>query len=86
MRFSIALLAAIGLCGCMGPEGNPNAQPYASEPGGVTATKPETIGRASYDPYATPAPFADMQAGQAAINPPPPMTTPMAPANPPPPR
>jgi hypothetical protein len=84
MRFPIALLGLFVLCGCMGPEGNPNAQSYATEPGGVMTTKPETIGTVSYDPYATPAPFADMQAGQAAINPPQPM--PMAPANPRPPR
>jgi len=83
MRFPIgaALVAAMALGGCMGPQGNPNGQAYANEPGGVMAEKPQTIGKASYDPYATPAPFADMQAGQPAINPPPPMplVTPTAP-------
>ena len=58
----------------MGSQGNPDRTPYANEPGGVMAVKPETIGKVAYDPYGTPAPFTDMQAGQAAINPPPPMT------------
>jgi hypothetical protein len=82
MKFSLsaALLAAIALSGCMGPEGNPNGQPYANEPGGAITVQPQIIGTVSYDPYATPAPFADMQAGEAATNPPPPL-----PMNPPPP-
>ena len=81
MKFAVgtALLAAMALGGCMGPEGNPNKQAYANEPGGTLAAKPLNVGVVSYDPYATPAPFADMQAGQAAINPPPPMTAPTAP-------
>jgi hypothetical protein len=74
MRFSAsAALFALALGGCMGPEGNPDRQPYANDPGGAIAVKPETVGKVAYDPYGTPAPFADMQAGQAAINPPPPM-------------
>jgi len=74
MRFSIGIaLLGLALAGCTGPEGNPNGQPYASEPGGVIAVKPQSLGEASYDPYGTPAPFADMQAGQAAITPPPPL-------------
>jgi len=85
MKFVVgALLAAMALGGCMGPEGNPNRQAYADEPGGALAVKPLTVGTVSYDPYATPAPFADMQAGQPAINPPPPMPMPM-PAQPVPP-
>jgi hypothetical protein len=45
--------------------------------------KPMNVGRVAYDPYAEPKPFADMQEGQAAINPPPPMTPlPQVPANP----
>ena len=84
MKFAAGttLLAALSLMGCMGPEGNPNRQPYANEPGGTIAVKPGTVGTVGYDPYATPAPFADMQAGQAAINPPPPLATPMPPATP----
>jgi len=82
MKFAAgaALLAALTLMGCMGPDGNPDRQPYANEPGGAIAVKPATVGAVSYDPYAAPAPFADMQAGQAAINPPPPLATPMPPA------
>jgi len=76
------LLAAAALAGCAGPGGNPNGFPYANEPGGAIATQPQTIGTVSYDPYAPPASFADMQAGEAAINPPPPTPVPM---NPPPP-
>lgn len=64
-----ALLAATSLGACMGPEGNPNGSPYANEPGGTIAVKPETVGMVSYDPYATPAPFAAMQMGQPATNP-----------------
>ena len=78
-----ALMAAMALAGCMGPQGNPNAQPYATEPGGMAVAKPETVGKVAYDPYGTPAPFADMQAGQAAINPPAPMPLPAPVANPP---
>jgi len=77
------LLGTIALMGCKGPEGNPNAQAYASDPGGTMAVKPATVGAVSYDPYAAPAPFADMQAGQAAINPPPPLPMPAPSANPP---
>jgi hypothetical protein len=76
----VLILAVTALAGCAGPEGNPNGFPYASEPGGGIATQPQTIGTVSYDPYAPPAPFADMQAGQPAINPPP-----LIPMNPPPP-
>jgi hypothetical protein len=81
MKFPLgaALLAAMALAGCAGPEGNPNGLAYANEPGGAMAAPPQTFGTVSYDPYAPAAPFADMQAGQAAINPPPPL-----PMNPPP--
>ena len=75
MRFSLAaaaLLAATALSGCLGPEGNPNGSPYATEPGGTMAVKPEIVGVVTYDPYATPAPFTDMQMGQPATNPAPP--------------
>ena len=85
MKWTIgaALMAAMALAGCMGPQGNPNAQAYANEPGGTAAVKPETMGKVAYDPYGTPAPFTDMQAGQAAINPPQPMPLPAPAANPP---
>jgi hypothetical protein len=81
---SAALLAALSLMGCsMGPDGNRNRQPYANEPGGTMAVKPATVGRVSYDPFAPPAPFADMQVGQPALNPPPPLPMPPPAANPP---
>lgn len=79
---SAVLFAALTLAACMGPQGNPDGQPYANEPGGTVAVKPETVGKVAYDPYAAPKPFADMQAGQAAINPPPPLPLPPMPANP----
>ena len=88
MKFAVgaALMAAMALGGCMGSQGNPGGQPYANEPGGAMAQAPQTVGTVSYDTYATPAPFDDMQAGQAAINPPPPMPMPAQPAPPPRPR
>ena len=72
MRFLMiaALLAATSLGACAsGSDGNPNKQPYATEPGGAIAVKPQAISTESYDPYGTPAPFADMQVGSAAIMP-----------------
>jgi len=85
MKFPLgaALMAAIALAACSGPQGNPDGQPYVNEPGGAIAVQPLTIGTVSYDPYVTPASFADMQAGEAAINPPPPPPLPMAPPPPP---
>jgi hypothetical protein len=84
MKFPIgaALLAAAALAGCAGPEGNPNGFPYANEPGGAIATQPQTMGTVSYDPFAVPAPFADMQAGEPAISPSPPVPVPMNPSPP----
>lgn len=55
--------AALLLAACAGPEGNPNASPYADEPGGAIAVRPETIGREMYDPYAPAQPFDDMRVG-----------------------
>jgi len=77
MRFSMtaALLAAcalsaFGLGACAnGNQGNPNSQPYVTDPAGAIAVKPQFISTESYDPYGTPPPFADMQAGSAAITP-----------------
>jgi hypothetical protein len=78
MRFPItALLAAAVLSGCStGPAGNPNNQPYADQPGGAIAAKPQFISTESYDPYGTPAPFTDMQYSSVAITP-----APMPPLN-----
>ena len=79
MRFALAaaaLLAATSLGACVGPEGNPNGSPYANEPGGTIAVKPEALGMVNDNPYAAPAPFVDMQIGQPATNP-----APMPPLN-----
>ena len=77
MRFSMtaALLAAcalsaFGLSACAnGNQGNPDHQPYATDPAGTIAVKPQFIDTASYDPYGTPPPFSDMQSGSVAITP-----------------
>jgi hypothetical protein len=59
MKIQIAAItfAALALGACMGPQGNPNGSPYADEPGGTIAVKPQTIGTETYDPT-TPAPSA----------------------------
>ena len=63
-------LSAFGLGACAnGNQGNPNNQPYATDPAGAIAVKPQFISTESYDPYGTPPPFADMQAGSAATAP-----------------
>ena len=71
MRFEIgaALLAAIALAGCMGPEGNPNGQPYATDTAGMIAVAPQAMGTVSYDPYGKAASFSDMDLGSSAIAP-----------------
>ena len=72
MRFfmTAALLAASALSACAnGNQGNPDNQPYATDPAGAITVKPQFISTESYDPYGTPPPFADMQAGSAAIMP-----------------
>lgn len=77
MRFSMTAvflaacaLSAFGLGACAnGNQGNPDNQPYATDPGGAIAVKPQFISTESYDPFGTPAPFADMQAGSAATAP-----------------
>ena len=78
MRFQIgaALLAAMALAGCMGPEGNPNGQAYATDTGGTITVAPQALGTVSYDPYGKPPNFADMDIGSVATMPPPtqPMT------------
>lgn len=68
---AITLLFSLALAGCMGPAGNPGGQPYADEPGGVIAVKPEPAAAAAYDPNAVPPAFNDMRIGQPALNPPP---------------
>ena len=69
MRISIVMLAGVAmLAGCMGPEGNPNGQPYANEPGGTIAVAATPVGAPTYDPGAKAAPFEDMRAGGAGAN------------------
>jgi hypothetical protein len=69
MKISIlALAGAAMLAGCMGPEGNPNGQPYAGEPGGTIAVAATPVGGPTYDPGAKAAPFEDMKAGGAGAN------------------
>jgi hypothetical protein len=71
MRFEISavLIAAFALAGCMGPEGNPNGQSYATDTSGMIATAPQAVGKDNYDPYGKPSDFADMDIGSAAIAP-----------------
>jgi len=83
MRIQIgtALLAAMVLAGCADSQGNPNHQSYATDKGGMIAVAPQALGTASYDPYAKPPNFADMDIGSPAITP----ATTLPPANLPPP-
>jgi hypothetical protein len=77
LEFGAALLAAMALAGCMGPQGNPNGRPYATDTGGMIATAPRALSTASYDPYAKAPDFADMDIGSSATtpSPAPPMNT-----------
>ncbi len=71
MRFQIAaaLLAGLGLGACMGPQGNPDGQPYATDSDGMVAAAPQALGTVAYDPDAKPPSFADMDIGSSAITP-----------------
>lgn len=60
MKFPLYLLAALALSACAGPEGNPNGQPYAGEPGGMIAVKPEPAPAVAYDPQTVPPVFDDL--------------------------
>ena len=81
MKYSIiALAGAAFLAGCMGPQGNPNGQSYATESGGTIAVAPTPTGPPTYDPNAkAPVSYA-MKAGGAGANQPAPS------GNPPPPK
>jgi hypothetical protein len=72
MKHAFYLLAALALCACTGPAGNPGGQPYADATGGVIAVKPEPAPAVAYDPNVTPPATGDMQIGQPALNPAPP--------------
>lgn len=51
MKYSALLaLSALVLGGCMGPDGNPDGQPYANDPGGAIAVPPSMNGVATYNP------------------------------------
>jgi hypothetical protein len=64
MKIQIAItLAALALGACAGPQGNPNGSPYANEPGGTIAVKPQTMGAETYDPAKPAPPFQDMRPG-----------------------
>lgn len=65
-----ATLAALALGACMGPHGNPNGSPYADEPGGTMAVKPQTVGTETYDPTKPAPPFQDMRPGPYKPTPP----------------
>ena len=74
MKFQIAFAAltlTFALAACMGPEGNPNGQPYASEPGGTLAVAPAANGAETYDPRKPAPPFQDMRTGATPPAPPP---------------
>jgi hypothetical protein len=58
---TLALSASLGAC--MGPQGNPNGSPYADEPGGTVAVKPETLGTETYDPAKGAPPAQGMRSG-----------------------
>lgn len=77
MKIQIAAitLAALALGACAGPQGNPNGSPYANEPGGTIAVKPQTMGTETYDPAKPAPPFQDMRPGPYTPTPP----TPAAP-------
>ena len=75
MKYPLYLLAALAVCACTGPEGNPGGQPYADQPGGMIAVRPEPAATSSYDPYAAQPAYDGLLYG-----PPPP--TPLPPLNP----
>jgi len=77
MRFSFVItLLSLALAGCAGPDGNMDHQPYADEPGGAMAVKPQAIGHESYDPMTAP---YDSQVGEV---PPTPNVSPQVPPMP----
>jgi hypothetical protein len=68
MRLSLVItLLGLALAGCAGPDGNMARQPYADEPGGAMAVKPQAVGHESYDPNTAP-----YDAGEAPPTPNPP--------------
>jgi hypothetical protein len=80
MKYPLCLLALLALTACAGPEGNPNGQPYAGEPGGMIAVRPEPAAAVSYDPYAVQPAYDGAQFGTPAATPMPPPNQPLYPA------
>lgn len=71
MKIQIAaIVLTLALGACMGPQGNPNGSPYADEPGGTMAVKPQTVGTEIYDPTKPAPPFQDMRPGPYTPTPP----------------
>jgi hypothetical protein len=77
MKYPLYLLAALALTACAGPEGNPNGQPYADQPGGMIAVRPEPAAAITYDPYAVQPAFDDAALGTPPATPPNPPLNPM---------
>jgi len=80
MKYPLYLLAALVLSACAGPEGNPNGQPYADQPGGMIAVRPEAAAAISYDPYAAQPAYDSAQFGTPPATPLPPPNQPLYPA------
>ena len=69
MKIAFALLAALAMTACMGPEGNPNGQSYADN--GMIGVRPEPAAAVQYDPKAETPDFNAMQIAPAPNSPPP---------------
>jgi hypothetical protein len=79
MKYSaLAGLFALVLGGCMGPDGNPDGQPYATDPGGTVAAPPSVNGVVAYNPES----MAPQQADTAPVMGLPPVTPTPQPAAP----
>ncbi len=64
MKYSALLaLTALVMGGCAGPDGNPDGQPYANEPGGAIAVPPSVNGIVAYNPESSVPPSDTMTGG-----------------------
>lgn len=76
MKTALTLLAVLGLSACMGPEGNPDGQPYADQ--GMIGVKPQPAPAVAYDPNtAQPAYDSALYGTPAATPMPPPVNQPL---------
>jgi hypothetical protein len=66
MKKTIVFLLAIGCAGCAGPDGNPDNSPYANQPGGTVAVRPQDGPAIAYNPY-DPNPSQDTSLGAPAL-------------------